>query len=354
MDYEEFKQQVAEQIKDFLPEKYADAKVTISQVIKNNDRILDGLMVNALDSNQSPIVYLNLYYDQLKDGEAFSSLLSEIAQVFTDYLEDRDWSGINITDYDLIKDRIRCKLINLDANVQYLRGKPYTQMEDLAVVYQILLDKNADRLATITITDNLLDSYGITLPELHKQALDNMEALQPVSFKSISETLIELFSLPSYDDEASREQADKMIEKLKSEEALSTYVLTNRERTEGAAEILRDDVRQQIAEKLGDFYVIPSSIHEVLVLPQKGINLKDLEKMVQETNQIQVLPEERLSDHIYSYDAKTHILCRGDKGEERSEQSYQSVKSRLNEKKTEVAAIEHQRHSHKKEQDTAR
>lgn len=54
------------------------------------------------------------------------------------------------------------------------------------------MDKNAEGTATITITDNLMDRYGITLGDLHEQALLNMDALQPYSFKGMSENIIEM------------------------------------------------------------------------------------------------------------------------------------------------------------------
>ena len=68
MNYEEFKQEVADRIKEFLPEKYADADVSIQTVVKNNDQKLDGLMVKLEDSNIAPNIYLNQFYEQHEDG----------------------------------------------------------------------------------------------------------------------------------------------------------------------------------------------------------------------------------------------------------------------------------------------
>ena len=83
------------------------------------------------------------------------------------------------------------------------------------------------------------------------------------------------------------------------------FVLTNDTKVNGAAAILNDDIRQEIAEKVGDFYMLPSSIHETLIIPKDaGMEFKELEQMVQEVNQKQVAPGERLSDHVYEYDAK--------------------------------------------------
>lgn len=104
------------------------------------------------------------------------------------------------------------------------------------------------------------------------------------------------------------------------------FVLTNDTKVNGAAAILNDDTRQEIADKVGDFYVLPSSIHETLIIPKDaGMELRDLEQMVQEVNQTQVAPQERLSDHVYEYDAK----------KERP-----SLKERLAEKKNDVMKMD--------------
>ena len=59
----------------------------------------------------------------------------------------------------------------------------------------------------------------------------------------------------------------------------------------------------------GDFYILPSSTHEVLIVPKdEMVDLKELEKMVQSVNQEMVAAEEFLSDHVYEYDAQSHEL----------------------------------------------
>ena len=141
------------------------------------------------------------------------------------------------------------------------------------------------------------------------------------------------------------------------------FVLTNDTKVNGAAAILNDDNRQEIAEKVGDFYMLPSSIHETLIIPKDaGMEFKELEQMVQEVNQTQVAPGERLSDHVYEYDAKEHELFRSDRAEERVKQKEEkrdnrhervSVKEKLAEKKDAVikmnAGKEHSAPEKKKE-----
>ena len=237
-------------------------------------------------------------------------VLAQIASVYQSHYIDHDIDVLAVTDYDKIKEKIVCKLINEEANQQFLQDKPYSKMEDLAVVYQILMDKTGEGTATITITDNLMDGYGITLEELHDQALQNMDTLQPHSFKGMNETVAEMIAVDiAKEQNVGMDEAKEIAMQMMPDIPDTMYVLIN------------DDIRQEIAEKVGDFYMLPSSIHETLIIPKDaGMEFKELEQMVQEVNQTQVAPGERLSDHVYEYDAKEHELFRSDRAEERAKQ----------------------------------
>ena len=149
-----------------------------------------------------------------------------------------------------------------------------------------------------------------------------MDVLQSYSFKGMSETIIEMMAGDiardnDMDISEAREMASQMIPDVPD----TMFVLTNDTKVNGAAAILNDDTRQEIADKVGDFYVLPSSVHETLIIPKDaGMELRDLEQMVQEVNQTQVAPQERLSDHVYEYDAKEHELFRSDRAGERAKQ----------------------------------
>ena len=311
MEYRDFVEQVKEQIQDFLPEKFADAAVEVNQIVKNNDCVLDGLMVRTEESNIAPTIYLNPYFEQIQDGAELDDVLAQIASV-----------------------------------------------------YQILMDKTGEGTATITITDNLMDGYGITLEELHDQALQNMDTLQPHSFKGMNETVAEMIAVDiAREQNVGMDEAKEMAMQMMTDIPDTMFVLTNDTKVNGAAAILNDDIRQEIAEKVGDFYMLPSSIHETLIIPKDaGMEFKELEQMVQEVNQTQMAPGERLSDHVYEYDAKEHELFRSDRAEERAKQKEEkrdnrhervSVKEKLAEKKDAVikmnAGKEHSAPEKKKE-----
>jgi len=107
-------------------------------------------------------------------------------------------------------------------------------------------------------------------------------------------------------------------------------VLTNEQKLNGAAAILDDKMMDQIREKVGDeFFILPSSTHEVLIVPaEAGIGLEELESMVQEVNATQVAPQDRLSDHVYQYDAETREVFRADRVEEHQQAKENAVMPR--------------------------
>lgn len=80
----------------------------------------------------------------------------------------------------------------------------------------------------------------------------------------------------------------------------------------GAINIYNEDCIKQVQEILGtkNFYVLPSSIHEVICVPTEGIKIDDLLTMVTEVNQTQVRPEERLGDFVLYYDGDTRQLVK--------------------------------------------
>lgn len=88
------------------------------------------------------------------------------------------------------------------------------------------------------------------------------------------------------------------------------YVATNTDNSIGAAILLYDGVLKTFAEQTGgDFYILPSSIHETMFVPAYG--KRDdafMLSMVRNVNRENVAPEEVLSDNVYYYHAKTDCV----------------------------------------------
>lgn len=191
-------------------------------------------------------------------------------------------------------------------------------MDDIAVIYCVMLGENAGGVMSVPVTNMLMETWKITKDELHKLALANLPKLTPSTFVSMNELMAEMM-LPEIMSNmgVDRETAEEMIHDMVPPENMM-YVLSNKQRLDGAAAILDSEIMHRVQEKIGnDFYILPSSIHEVLVIPADAyMDFRELEAMVKEVNAAQVAPQERLSDHVYRYDGGIQEIYRADKAEE--------------------------------------
>ncbi len=350
MNYEEFKQQIVDEIKDYLPADFQSAKLELHEVTKNNDVKLDGLTIHREDSNISPSIYLNSFFEEYQNGRPMEDILDSIAAINVEHSQMKHFDVSMVTDLDKVKDKIMPRLVNAEDNEERLTGKPFVQMEDLAVMYSVELSKGEDGVASIAVSDQLLSAWGITPEELHDVAMENFSKVGNPVLTDMRSVMVEMMSKEMLQMGMSKEDAVSYVEAMIPEDAMPMYVVTNDNKVNGANVILDQNFMDQVADTLGgDFFVLPSSIHECICIPkQEGMSYHEFENMVQDVNATQVAPEERLSGHVYEYDAKEHELMRSDKAEERRAERSQeskdekkhervSIKDKLSEKKQEVA-----------------
>ena len=94
MDYEQFRSEVKEHIKEFLPEKFKDSNVDINKIEKNRSSLY-GLTVHQPDINISPTVYLDTFYERMKDGVPLGNVMEDIAATIEKHSLDKDFNVIN-------------------------------------------------------------------------------------------------------------------------------------------------------------------------------------------------------------------------------------------------------------------
>lgn len=368
MNLDEFKQAIVDNIKDYLPAKFEESDVEVRQVLKNNDTALDGLIIHDPDTNVAPTIYLNQFFEEYQNGRDLNDIIGDIADVYIANTVDKQMDVSIVTDFEKAKGNILPRLVNSEENQELLAQRPHMIMDDLAVTYHLEMGKSDNGNMSVAITNAILDMYGISQEELHDLAVANLEEKMPATFQGMSEVVKEMM-LPQImsDLGLSKEAALDYIEQMIPDGNEQMYVLSNDSRLHGAAAVLNEKAMEDIAEKVGgDFFILPSSIHELLVVPkQDGMDYSSLEAMVQEVNATQVAPEEKLSDHVYEYDAKEKELYRADKADEHEQKVEQkhakekgaekekvSIKDKLSQNKEKVAEINksHEKNHEKKKE----
>ena len=339
MSYEEFKAWAADEIRALLPPEYADADVSIHRMEKLG-LAYDGMTVVRSGQRAAAAVNLTAFYDMYQEGKTTGDIIHEMADVAVMQAPQMEYSVFS--DYEAAKDYLFIRVANKEANADVLAGMPHKEVEDLAITYHVLVNHDQNGIASAPITDDLLRHYGVTAEQLHEDAIANSQRMLPAQLDSMQNMLFGMMT-----PEASDTLRDEPYP------GSTMLVLTNNVQLNGAAALFYPGVMDQASERLGgDFIVLPSSTHEVIMIPADGMtDFRSLEQMVKDINRSQVAPEERLSDHVYHYDAKERLFERADRHEMRKElenrpQEKASILKRLAEKKEEAKMLNDKRPTH--------
>lgn len=291
MEFTNFTTLVQREVEKRAGENY---RVKLNDVMKNNGVVLRGITLMQDDSNISPTIYLNPYYDAYENGDTtLGTVIDEVIDTYERNKINRSIDMKFFLNYETVRSRIIFKLINTEKNRELLRDVPYIPFHDLSIVFQCLVSEERFGNASILIHNVHLQLWKVNARELYECALENTPLLQGYELADMNTVLEEMKALGGMDDEE--------IEDMQQE--VPMYVLSNKSRINGASCILYKDILKDFAMVVDkDLYVLPSSIHEVILLPSDGTQESEqLKEMVREINQSQVEKEEVLSDSVYYY-----------------------------------------------------
>ena len=176
---------------------------------------------------------------------------------------------------------------------------PHRKILDLALIYYYRMEHFMEHTASVLIFDDHMKRWSVTEQQLYERAKKNTCLALPPKLAGILQVIQEL-----------DENSDWIKDDMEFCENERMYVLTNQEKYFGAVCILYPGVAQSIAESFSNnFYILPSSIHECIIVPDSGQLIpQELKELVQDVNCQCVEEEEILSDHIYYYDRRQHKI----------------------------------------------
>lgn len=258
--------------------------IRLVRVLKNNGICLDGFAYQPGGRRERPTVYVNHYYEADLKEENIEEIAGELLDILKKSARLSKEQLRRLSDPKEIRDKIFFRLISKERNRELLDQVPWMPWLDLAIVFYIRIPEEIIPNATALIHDHHLSSWNLDRKQLYRLAMENMER--------------QSYELHPVED----------ILRKTGQWALSTgmYVVETGEKYFGAASIVLPRVQKMCQEKLqGSFYMLPSSIHEVLVLPA-GLSdgPKELNRLVRSVNDSAVEAEDYLSDHAYFYDAE--------------------------------------------------
>lgn len=294
MNYQQFIEEVERRVKEKIKGNET-ITVYIHTAVKNNGKERKGITVSEKGIHISPTIYLEEYFQQFQEGKPIEKIVEKILQLYEEVKCSHPCEESLLQNYEELKGKFACKLIHRGKNEKLLNDIPYVPWMDLAIVVFVLLEVSPYGTATVLVRKEHLEIWGLTEAQLFDEAKKNTPILLSYQFCPMRKLLREI--CPYAVDEGEEEEE-------------SLYVLSNKLRSFGAASMLYEGILEKVGQKLGEnYYILPSSIHEVIVVPESKSPVKqDLEEMVREINETQVEEEEVLSDRVYYFSRKENRL----------------------------------------------
>ena len=266
MNFEEFINTIKDTIKDYLPEEYKDAEVNLLENRKLNTHYT-GLTVTRKGDTLAPTINLNALFENY--GQQTENNLASVMEEVTSVIQHTPgkFDIGRVMDYDRVKKNLFMKLSAAEKNADVLEHTPHITKEDLALTFHIMLDQGEKGTATTMITDKMMDAYGVDLEKLYQDAMLNSPVICPVHIESINDALATLGKTmieEMKDAGAPPKLIQEMEERLEEEYRNNPMtVVTNNLSVDGASVIFYPGVMDQLGERMkGDYFILPSSVHE--------------------------------------------------------------------------------------------
>lgn len=290
MDYKSFTERIVYLLQERMG---ADYNIKVTNVTKNNDIQLTGVIMMRDSDRISPTIYLEEPYRQYCAGVNMWEIADRIIELHRERVQNVDLNFDFFKEFGIVRDRIFHKLINYEKNRKLLQDVPHVRWCDLAIVFYYAVDEKVLGRASILIHNNHIAMWEQTADSLFKIAQRNMKLCMP-------ELLIPMRKLVEEMTGINLEQTDEV----------KMYVLTNQAKLNGASAMLYSDKIAELADSLqSDLMILPSSVHEVLLLSDDSEQQYDFyRQMVEEVNTTQVEPEEILSFNLYRYSREKAII----------------------------------------------
>lgn len=300
MTKENFIKKVVEEIGGYLPEQYRTAKISVVDAQKNNTN-LKGLVIMNPDRNITPTIYLDGFFEDYTQGREFDDILKEISSIRSKF-EQPDVDVEKITSFENMKNVIIPRLFSIKDN-PLLGDLVYVPVDDtgLAVTFAARIDMGPkdEGVGNIPISKGLAETWEVSTEELYDLAINNSRRINPPQLTPMNDIIYRMKKEEF--EEAFGEDAREVFDSI-FQDTNFMFVASNKNNIYGASVILDKDFMQEVQEKLEkDLVIIPSSVHEVIILPKSDeLSYEHLLSMIEQVNDNEMCPQDRLSYELFT------------------------------------------------------
>lgn len=293
-NYKQFIEKTIQNIKQILTSEYGIEVESIKPgLFHKNNMDLMGITIKEVDNIVAPTIYMDSYYQDYQEGVSLddiaASISSSVSMAFNMKPE------LPIFTVEEAKKHITLTLINEEKNKKMLMEVPHFRVggadSDVVAIPRWYISDDA----SFVVNNDVASQLCLTPDEIIKIGVENINAqeFQVLSMKDLLMEMVVKDGIPL-----------SMVEDMFSSDLSNPpmIVVTNVRKLQGASAILSSQALKRVEEIIGgEYYILPSSIHEAIAVPVKDLNVEELKQMVREINMTEVKPEDVLSDNVFKY-----------------------------------------------------
>lgn len=289
--YENFKSTLTTIIRNKLVAPY---KVLTYKAFKNGKEV-DAFTITKEDTAATPTFYFKNLLEDYKNGKSITDIADDVLDLYFYAAKNSPTNIEECQDFNIQKNKICYRIVNKEAYKKQLPSIPHIDFFDLAIIFYSILSIDEESEMSFTVTNDMLRVWNATPQELFILATTNTPKLLPINITSLNALMFQV-DIPQH------ETISDTIDNLPFD---YVYAITNEYSRNGFSGIFYPGVLKCLGKRFGNFYLLPSSIHEALIVPEDcGMTPEYLKEMVKAVNTDVVSPDEYLSDSIYQYDVE--------------------------------------------------
>ena len=298
MKHQEFYERIKQAVKELLGKTYFVGFFQIQKVEREQQ---EALFIRKETQPIFPVIYLQEYYQQWEQGKEIEALAKDLVleyrqKSFSKTIPSDDFKVLS--QQETVKQKIFFRCVSKE---QIPSDIPYREMLNLAILYGIFIKCQKETITFVTITKNMMEYYHFTEEVLFQLARENTPNLFPKSVRTLQEMIASILSpmeqISSFPNHNNKSKYEMLV-------------LSNTTDFYEFSAVLYPNVLEQLAEeRKGNLIVIPSSIHEaILLIDSEMTKVQELNKTILEVNHTKLKEQERLSNQAYYYDRETTSL----------------------------------------------
>lgn len=289
--YENFKSTLTTIIRNKLVAPY---KVLTYKAFKNGKEV-DAFTITKEDTAATPTFYFKNLLEDYKNGKSITDIADDVLDLYFYAAKNSPTNIEECQDFNIQKNKICYRIVNKEAYKNQLPSIPHIDFFDLAIIFYSILSIDEESEMSFTVTNDMLRVWNATPQELFILATTNTPKLLPINITSLNALMFQV-DIPQH------ETISDTIDNLPFD---YVYAITNEYSRNGFSGIFYPGVLKCLGKRFGNFYLLPSSIHEALIVPEDcGMTPEYLKEMVKAVNTDVVSPDEYLSDSIYQYNVE--------------------------------------------------